>query len=168
MAVVESHIALIGLGSNLNGPLGGPDNYIELALARLAVIEGVTSIRRSHLYRSAPWGNTGQGDFLNAVAEVRCSLSAESLLDTLLAIEAALGRLRDEKWGPRVIDLDLLCFDDLQIQSPKLILPHPHMHERAFVLLPLLELDPEFEIPGKGSASSCLAGLEDEQSVRPA
>lgn len=160
------HRAFIGLGSNLSGPLGGAENYIELAIARLSVADGLLSLRRSGLYQSAPWGNTSQDDFLNAVAEVECLLEAEALLDLLLETEADLGRIRNERWGPRVIDLDLLSFDDLQLNSERLILPHPHMHERAFVLIPLLELEPDFEIPGLGAARECLAAISGEQAVR--
>ncbi|HKJ16381.1 MAG TPA: 2-amino-4-hydroxy-6-hydroxymethyldihydropteridine diphosphokinase [Xanthomonadales bacterium] len=158
----------IGLGSNLSGPLGAPGNYIELALARLSLTEGLSSMRRSRMYRSAPWGNSNQGDFLNGVVTAQCSVSPELLLDQLQALENDLGRIRAEKWGPRVIDLDLLCFGDVQMNSEKLVIPHPHMHERSFVLVPLLELDPEFEIPGIGPARLCLAKLPEEQVVRPA
>lgn len=120
------------------------------------------------MYRTPAWGKTDQADFFNAVAGIRYRGEPESLLKLLLSIEDSLGRLRGEKWGPRLIDLDLLSFDGLQLDTPDLRLPHPHMHERAFVLVPLLELEPDFQIPGRGRADACLAALDDAQSVVPA
>lgn len=157
--------AWLGLGSNLPGRLGGPADYVEAALQRLSTADGIELLRRSSLYRSAPWGETAQGDFINAVAEFSSDLSAGELLDTMLAIESELGRRRGGKWGPRLIDLDLLCFDDLEVETMQLTLPHPRMHQRAFVLIPLLELDPDFVIPGRGRADQCLAELGDSQRV---
>lgn len=139
----------ISLGSNIgDGPA-----IIQKALARLAQTEGVQLGRVSSLYRTAPWGNTEQAEFTNAVAELETLLEAPELLAGLLGIERELGRNRDTgHWGPRLIDLDLLTYGDELINRPGLIVPHPHMHERAFVLVPLLELEPEFEIPGLGRA----------------
>lgn len=113
-------------------------------------------VRASSLYRTGAWGRTDQADFTNAVAELTTSLSAPDLLAALLRIEAELGRTRDSgHWGPRLIDLDLLTYGDQLISQPNLVVPHAHMHKRSFVLVPLLELDPEFEIPGIGRASDC-------------
>ncbi len=162
----DSHRAFVGLGSNLVGPLGRSADYISAALSRLAEAEGVLNVRHSRLYRSAPWGNSDQADFTNAVAECRCAIPAEQLLDTLLGIEDSLGRRRGEKWGPRLIDLDLLTFDDLVWHSDRLTLPHPLMHQRAFVLQPLLELDPDFVIPEIGRADACLAALDVAQLAK--
>lgn len=160
MELFGSHRALIGLGSNLSGPLGEPVDYIEAALACLGDTEDMDLLRCSGLYQSSPWGNQDQPAFINAVAEVHWFNKAHRLLEALLQIEEDLGRERSEKWGPRQIDLDLLSFDDRQIHSKKLIVPHPHMHERAFVLVPLLELDPDFVIPDKGRAQGYLDALE--------
>lgn len=158
---------MVGLGGNLAGPLGDPDDYIAAAVDRLEASDGVFSLRVSGLYRTAPWGRTDQEEFCNAVAEVICGLPAGQLLDELLDIERRLGRRRGVRWGPRHVDLDLLTFDCVTKTSERLTLPHPRMHQRAFVLVPLLELDAEFEIPGKGRADACLAALGDSQQVVP-
>ncbi len=153
----------IGLGSNIgDGPA-----VIEQALVALAKVSAVELIQRSSLYRSAAWGRTDQADFTNAVAEIKTTLTAADLLQTLLQIETELGRTRDTgHWGPRLIDLDLLSYANEQINSENLIVPHPRMHLRAFVLIPLLELQPEFEIPGLGSAQEWLAKLQDQSVNR--
>lgn len=161
------HRALVALGSNLNGPLGTPRDYVVAALTRLEATEGVKALRHSRLYRTAAWGRSDQDDFINAVAEFSCSLEPGDLLNTLLKLEQELGRRRTERWGPRLIDLDLLTCDDIAIDSERLTLPHPRMHERAFVLVPVLELDPWFEIPGIGRADACLAALGGRQQVEP-
>jgi 2-amino-4-hydroxy-6-hydroxymethyldihydropteridine diphosphokinase len=150
----------IGLGSNIGD---GPD-IIRRALAKLAGDPAIEVMRVSSLYRSAAWGRTDQPDFTNAVAELATTLSAPRLLHQLLQLEADLGRTRDTgHWGPRLIDLDLLVFADQVFGTPELTIPHPRMHQRAFVLVPLLELEPGFEIPGLGSARDCLNKLEFEQ-----
>lgn len=161
------HRALVGLGGNLSGPLGQPSDYLSEALDRLDYHSAVRVLRRSRFYRTAPWGNTGQGDFINAVAEVETELEPLELLEPLLAIESELGRRRGERWGPRLIDLDLLDYDQVALESERLVLPHPRMHERAFVLVPLLELDPEFRIPGRGRADELLAALGEDPGVIP-
>lgn len=150
----------IGLGSNIgDGPA-----IIDKACAALADTSGVQWIRRSSLYRSAAWGRTDQADFTNAVAEISTTLPPLDLLQALMGIESALGRSRSTgHWGPRTIDLDLLCYADLQINSQELTVPHPRMHLRAFVLVPLLELEPEFAIPGLGNARKLLEKLEPQQ-----
>ncbi|MGH8213525.1 MAG: 2-amino-4-hydroxy-6-hydroxymethyldihydropteridine diphosphokinase, partial [Rhodanobacteraceae bacterium] len=103
------------------------------------------------LYRSAPWGNIEQPEFVNAVAELDTSLEPRELLDALLAIERAAGRERKgERWGPRVLDLDLLLHGARVLDEPGLTLPHPHLHERAFVLLPLNDVASDLEVPGRG------------------
>lgn len=170
MAKGDLHRAFVGLGGNQAGPLGGPRDYIEAAVERLAALQGIEVLRRSRLYRSAPWGHADQSDFTNAVLELETGLPARTLLDRLLEVERQLGRERQEhqaQWGPRLIDLDLLAFDDAETHSEALNLPHPRMHQRAFVLVPLLELEPDFEIPGRGRADQCLAAIGDEQRVDP-
>lgn len=161
------HHAFVGLGSNQTGPLGGPADYLAEALERLAACDGLELLRHSRLYRSAPWGKADQGDFINAVAELSTGLTPLELLERLLAVENALGRRRGERWGPRLIDLDLLSFDDVQLEDERLVLPHPRMHERAFVLVPLLELDAGFQVPGKGRAADLLAEIGEAQRVVP-
>lgn len=162
----SGHRALIGLGGNLGGALGEPAEYISAAITLLGETSGINVLKTSALYSSEAWGKEDQPDFINAVAELRCEMSTNALLDLLLEIEEQLGRVRGEKWGPRLIDLDLLVFDEEVIVGPKLILPHPHMHERAFVLVPLLELHPEFVVPGKGRADVLLGGLDDASRVK--
>jgi 2-amino-4-hydroxy-6-hydroxymethyldihydropteridine diphosphokinase len=135
--------AFIGLGSNLGDRLAN----LSDAVGRLARTDGVTVTRVSRIYETAPVGPP-QSDYLNAVAEVRTSLPARVLLEALLAIEADLGRVRGERWGPRIIDLDLLTYGRDEIDEPGLTVPHPRMHERAFVLVPLLELEADPLLPG--------------------
>ena len=152
----------IGLGGNRDDSA----NLLDAALARLADSPRLTLLRRSRLYRSRPWGVVDQPDFVNAVAEFRTDLEPLPLLTHLLAAEKQLGRRRPaRRWGPRCIDLDLLTYEDLRIHSDDLVLPHPRMHLRAFVLVPLLELDPGFVIPGIGSAADCLEAIEPQETA---
>ena len=149
--------AWIGLGGNHEDS----GERLDAALRRLAETPEVELRRQSRRYRTAPWGLPGQPDFVNAVAELETALSPLQLLHLLLETERRLGRERSgPRWGPRCIDLDLLTYDDLRIESAELALPHPRMHLRAFVLIPLLELEPEFKIPGLGSAADCLQRVE--------
>jgi 2-amino-4-hydroxy-6-hydroxymethyldihydropteridine diphosphokinase len=149
--------AWIGLGGNHEDS----GERLDAALQMLAETAAVELRRQSRRYRTAPWGLPGQPDFVNAVAELETALSPLQLLHLLLETESRLGRERSGlRWGPRCIDLDLLTYDDLRIESAELALPHPQMHLRAFVLIPLLELEPEFEIPGLGSAADCLQRIE--------
>jgi 2-amino-4-hydroxy-6-hydroxymethyldihydropteridine diphosphokinase len=156
MPAISSYI---GLGSNIgDGPA-----IIRQALEGINLLGQTSLIQVSSFYRSAAWGREDQADFTNAVAVVETFLGAEELLRKLLGLEAGLGRSRDTgRWGPRQIDLDLLSYGQEQMHSPELTLPHPRMHERAFVLVPLVELDPEFRIPGLGRAADCLAKLPEQ------
>ncbi len=147
--------AFIGLGGNL----GDPRAAMRAALAVLAGDPAVHLARVSSLYRTPPWGRTDQPDFLNAVAELRTTLSPRSLLELCLSAEAALHRVRDERWGPRNIDLDILLYGDLEIDEEGLCVPHPRMLERAFVLVPLGEIAPDLVIGGR-AVSDHLAGLD--------
>ncbi len=153
--------AYIGLGSNLDNP----EAQLAQAIEHLAQVPGLVLRGASSLYRSAPWGELDQPDFINAVAQVDTTLAPESLLDVLVQIEAVAGRARSRRWGPRTLDLDLLLYEGVQCDLPRLQLPHPRMHERAFVLVPLLELAPDIIIPGHGRARDLLA-LDDASSVR--
>jgi 2-amino-4-hydroxy-6-hydroxymethyldihydropteridine diphosphokinase len=128
----------IGIGSNLDQPI----NNVLRAFSELGSIGQVSA--RSSLYRTKPWGYTEQPDFINAVAALEVNYSPQQLLQSLLDIEQKMGRERLIKWGPRIIDLDILLFGELKISQPSLTIPHPHMYERAFVLVPLAELNPDF------------------------
>ena len=151
--------AWIGLGSNL----GNPGAQLRKALLHLEDTAGIELRKISGFYRTAPWGKLDQDDFLNAVANIETELQPGELLDVLLQIEQLMGRDRSAgRWGPRRIDLDLLTYDDLVMKSPGLEIPHPRMHLRAFVLRPVLELDPDFIIAGKQSAKECLSALDDQ------
>jgi 2-amino-4-hydroxy-6-hydroxymethyldihydropteridine diphosphokinase len=154
--------AWIGLGGNRDDSA----DLLDTALARLADSPRLTLLRRSRLYRSRPWGVADQPDFVNAVAEFGTDLEPLPLLAHLLATEERLGRERPaQRWGPRCIDLDLLTYEDLRIHSDELVLPHPRMHLRAFVLVPLLELAPGFVIPGIGPAADCLEAIEPQETA---
>jgi len=158
--------AWIGLGGNRSDSA----DLLEAALERLAAEPGLELLRRSRPYRSPPWGYTQQPEFVNAVAEFESSLPPAQLLARLSATERTLGREPSiRRWGPRCIDLDLLTCGDQRLQSDELVLPHPRMHLRAFVLVPLLELDPGFSIPGIGPAAACLQAIDPRETaaVRP-
>lgn len=134
------HRAYVGLGSNI----GSPVENVECAFDALAEIGKV--VKRSSLYRSRPWGKTDQPDFINAVALLETQHSAPALLAALKVAEKNLGRTLGERWGPRVIDLDLLAYDNVTIEDANLRVPHPHLRERAFVLVPLAEIDERYEL----------------------
>jgi len=157
-----SHIAYIGLGANL----GDRQAHILEAAETLRQTQGVLDVRMSTLCETKPVGGpAGQGMYFNAAARVEADLDAPSLLAVLLDIEARLGRQRSEKWGPRVIDLDLLLFDDQVIDTPGLTVPHPRMHARRFVLEPLAEIAPEAFHPGlQQSVRQLLEQLSDHSS----
>ncbi len=145
-------IAYVGLGSNLDEP----ENQVEQALAELDRLPHSRLVGRSSLYRSAPLGFAGQPQFVNAVARLETGLPAERLLSDLQDIESRHGRTRSFANAPRTLDLDLLLFEKLQLKTPRLTVPHPRMHERAFVLKPLVEISPEVSIPGLGPAKDFL------------
>jgi len=128
----------IGIGSNLPDPI----HNVQHAIRELKTIGEVAAC--SSLYRTKPWGYTEQPDFINAVVALNVTCSAQQLLEKLLKLEKQMGRERLIKWGPRIIDLDILLFGDLSICQPKLTIPHPHMYQRAFVLVPLAEIAPEY------------------------
>jgi 2-amino-4-hydroxy-6-hydroxymethyldihydropteridine diphosphokinase len=149
--------AYIGLGANLGDPVA----QMERALTALAAQPTVRRLRRSSYYRTRPWGPVAQDDFINAVAAIDTLLTPVALMTQLLRIERSLGRIRGERYGPRLIDLDLLLFGALQVRSPHLEVPHPRLAERAFVLMPLLELDDSIVLPDAGLAREALARLPD-------
>ena len=139
---------------------------IRRALARVAAMPGVHAADVSSFFESAPWGFTAQPAFINAVVRVQTSLGPVQLFLALGQIEKELGRTSTFRWGPREIDLDLLLYGDREIKRRGLIVPHPSMHERAFVLAPLRELYPEYRSPAGLTIDEVLASLQGEQSVK--
>jgi len=149
-------LAYVGLGANL----GDREAALRAALERLAAEPGIELLAVSAFRDTAPVGLTDQPRFLNAVAAVGTELAPRELLERLLAVELALGRTREgPRFGPRTIDLDLLLHGDAVVDEPGLTLPHPRLHERAFVLEPLAELDPHLVVPGRGPVEALLAEL---------
>ena len=149
----------IGLGSNE----GEGREQIDRALAKLEALTSVSVSRVSSYYRTRPWGLSEQREFTNAVAEISVNIGARQLLRELKTIEETMGRKRGgQRWGPRCIDLDLLLMDQKILFLPALTIPHPRMHLRAFVLIPIFELEPDLLIPARGSVRSCLARIEDQ------
>ncbi|MBL0164264.1 MAG: 2-amino-4-hydroxy-6-hydroxymethyldihydropteridine diphosphokinase [Xanthomonadales bacterium] len=156
-------LAYIGLGSNLDDPV----MQLRKALDELARIPDSSLLRHSGFYRTPPWGPVEQADFVNAVAEMRTNLDPAELLDELLRIERCAGRERaGERWGPRIIDLDLLVHGNSRITEDGLCVPHPRMLERAFVLVPLAELDASMKLPEYGCIADHLARLDTSRCVR--
>ena len=148
--------AYVGLGANL-----GPREVTLLrAVDLLADEPRIEVLAISQLRETEPVGSTDQPEFLNGAVAVETSLSPRELLDALLRVEQKLGRTRDgERWGPRTIDLDLLVYGDEIVDEPGLRVPHPRLHERRFVLEPLVDLEPEVAIPGVGKAAELLKQL---------
>lgn len=135
---VKRHKAYICLGSNI----GDKDKYLNSAIEHIEELEGTTVTKKSDFIKTEPWGNLEQEDFLNGVIEIETFLTAEELMENLLKIEKDLDRVREVKWGPRTIDLDIILYDDLISNNEFVILPHPRMHLREFVLKPLTEIAP--------------------------
>jgi 2-amino-4-hydroxy-6-hydroxymethyldihydropteridine diphosphokinase len=155
---MQSVRAFVGMGGNVGD--------VEMTLAEACMaIDALpqTSIRQqSPWFRSPPWGRTDQPEFTNGVAELQTRLAPGELLQRLLEIEERFGRVRrpDERWGPRTLDLDLLLYGEDSIDEPGLQVPHPALHERAFVLLPLSRIAPALEVPGRGRVDALLAGVD--------
>jgi len=155
-------IAWVGIGANLGDARA---NVLD-AIDRLARLPGARLVRTSSLYRTAPIDSSGD-DYVNAVASLDTDLDAHALLQALFAIEQAHGRERPYRNAPRTLDLDLLLYgDEIIDDAPTLMVPHPRMHERAFVLAPLAEAAPGLVIPGRGSVAALLAGVEDQDIIR--
>lgn len=149
--------AFVALGGNL----GDTHAYLRQALAALASLPQTRLLASSRFYRTPPWGVREQPPFLNAAAALDTSLAPHALLDALLDIERAAGRVREgERWGPRTLDLDLLHMDGVRLHDDRLTLPHPRIAERAFVLLPLAELAPDLDLPGQGEVDRLLDALD--------
>ncbi|MFL5799358.1 MAG: 2-amino-4-hydroxy-6-hydroxymethyldihydropteridine diphosphokinase [Actinomycetota bacterium] len=154
--------AFLGLGSNLGDRLANLQSAVDL----LGAAPGIRVVRSSRVYETAPVGPP-QPDYLNAVVEVDTDLEARDLLEACLEVERRRGRVREERWGPRTIDVDLLTFGEARIDEPGLTVPHPRMHERGFVLAPLLELVADPPLPGGRRIASLRADLGDLAGVRP-
>ena len=154
--------AYVALGANI----GEPVRHLRAAVVDLDTLPGTTVVARSSLYRSAPVGLLDQPDFINAVVSVDTTLAPLDLLYALLAIEARHGRVRSVPNAPRTLDLDLLLHGDTTMTSPELTLPHPRMHERAFVLLPLVEIAPDVVLPGLGPAHGFLPAVASQEIAR--
>lgn len=156
------HIAFIGLGSNLEAP----SNQLQRAFSDLDQLPGTRLIAQSSLYRSAPVGYLDQPDFMNAVAKIETALTPQALLQALLQIEHQHGRERTFRNAPRTLDMDVLLYDDVQLHEQGLTIPHPQMHLRAFVLQPLLEIEPDCDIPAIGRAQRALQSCMDQTLER--
>ena len=150
----------IGVGGNQ----GRPQQLVSDAIVSLGDLDGVVLLKQSSLYLTAPQDFINQADFVNAVALVSTSLTPMELLDELQMLEADYGRQRDKKrYGPRTIDLDMLLYADQVINTERLVVPHPRMHQRAFVLKPLAELSPGLLIPGQGAVVELLSRCTEQR-----
>jgi 2-amino-4-hydroxy-6-hydroxymethyldihydropteridine diphosphokinase len=154
------HTAFIALGSNLQNP----KHQVQQALEAIKSLEEIQFVQASSLYKTAPVGYDNQDDFINAVAEIKTDLAPIELLRGLLRIENTFGRERPFPNAPRVLDLDLLLYDDIAMDSAELTLPHPRMHERGFVMIPLAEISPKLTVGKYGHADE-LAAKCDNQGV---
>jgi len=148
--------AFVGLGANLENPL----QQVRRAISELGAIEHTRMLAASSLYRSVPVGYADQPDFINAVAKLQTGLAPHELLDALHVIENRHGRRRSVRNAPRTLDLDLLLYGTRVVHEGGLTLPHPRMHERAFVLMPLAEIAPDAPLPGKAPLSQLLAQVD--------
>jgi 2-amino-4-hydroxy-6-hydroxymethyldihydropteridine diphosphokinase len=158
---VATATAYIGLGANL----GDARATLAAALQDLAALPGCSDLRASSIWRTAPIESSGP-DYLNAVAALQTTLAPLSLLDALQAIEHRFGRERPYVNAPRTLDLDLLLHGDVVLDTPRLVLPHPRLHLRAFVLQPLLELAPTLQAPGLGALAAHLSATADQRAQR--
>ena len=156
------HAAYIGFGSNIGDRLG----HIQNAIYALSKTEGIILQKISSVYKTDPVGHEAQAEFLNGVAAIQTDLPPLSLLHTLKNIETAIGRKHRIRWGPREIDLDILIYGDMCLQTEKLVIPHPEMHLRRFVLVPLAEIVPNLVHPVfQETVQTLLDSLEDDKSV---
>ena len=149
-------LAYVGIGANL----GPREETLRRAVEILGRADGIEVVVESEFRETDPVGVLDQPPFLNGAVSVETTRSPRALLDLLLEIERSLGRVRGERWGPRVVDLDLLVYGNEVVDEPGLRVPHPRLHERRFALEPLADLNPELEIPGRGTVSALLAALD--------
>ncbi len=160
---VNGSTVYIGLGSNL----GDKVHNCERALQKIVVNETCSLIKRSYWYQTQPWGKEDQDWFVNGVALVHTSLRPRELMDRFKDVEHRLGRKDTSRWGPRIIDIDILFYDDLVLRSPELEIPHPRLHERNFVLVPLMEIAPQLVHPVlKRTVHDLLAHVKDQKRVQ--
>lgn len=162
MSKTVSVRAALGLGSNI----GDKQAYLDEAVALLNAMPEISVLSRSSLYRTEPWGMTDQDWFLNACILVETALSATDLLTRCLEVEKHLGRIRDIRWGPRKIDIDVLVYGEEQIDADGLTIPHPRMAERAFVLVPLAEIWPDARVNSEATAQEALEDCPDIDGVQ--
>ena len=151
--------ACVGLGANLGDAVAA----VQGALRALDALPDTRVLQASRLYLTPAWGKTDQPAFVNAAAVLETELDARALLDAMLSIERDFGRDRasdgSDRWGARTLDLDLLLYGQARIDEPGLHVPHPHLHQRAFALVPLVEIAPDIVIPGHGRASEIVAAM---------
>ena len=155
--------AYLGLGANLGDRLANLQRAVDL----LAEVSGLRVARSSRVYETEPVGGPEQPEYLNAVVEVETDLAPHDLLEACLSLETRMGRVRAEPWGPRTIDVDVLTYGDETIDEPDLVVPHPRMHERGFVLVPLAELTADPSLPGELRLASLRLGPSVVLGVRP-
>jgi 2-amino-4-hydroxy-6-hydroxymethyldihydropteridine diphosphokinase len=163
--IAEPHWIFLGLGANIGDRVG----QIKTALALLSSLKGWRLRAASSLYETPAWGKTDQPAFLNQVVAIEIDSSPQQFLADIQAVEAALGRTREERWGPRTIDLDILAWGQEVLNSKNLAVPHPAIAQRAFVLVPWAEIAPDFRLPGsEATIAELLAALpaEEIQAVR--
>ncbi|MEQ8823622.1 MAG: 2-amino-4-hydroxy-6-hydroxymethyldihydropteridine diphosphokinase [Filomicrobium sp.] len=158
----KTSTAVVALGSNIGDKVANLDRAVELLTGAAT---DVRLLERSRNYRTPPWGNTDQDWFINAAMTVETELDPHQLLRRCLEVEEQMGRIRAEKWGPRVIDLDVLLYEDVALSDAELTLPHPQITKRAFVLAPLADLLPQQSIEGK-TVTEWLAGI-DREGIEP-
>ena len=158
----ENVTAFLALGSNLGDRLANLQRAVDL----LAGIQGIEIVRSSRIYETEPVG-PAQPEYLNGALEIRTSLAPGQLLAACLGVEDAMGRVRLERWGPRIVDVDVLTYGDEDVDEPDLTIPHPRMHERAFVLVPLLELTADPHLPGGRHVADLRLGTAVMTDVRP-
>ena len=154
--MAETVTACVALGSNLDDPRV----QVERGFAALAALPRTILRARSRLYRTPPWGVVDQPDFINAAARLETTLAPREMLDALLAIEVGAGRVRGARNGPRILDLDLLLYGGRVVDEPDFVVPHPRLHARAFVLLPLADVAPELDVPGQGRVAELLKRVD--------
>ncbi len=155
-------ICFVGIGSNV----GDSAQSCGAAQRNISKIDGVTLLRCSSLYRTQPVGFENQAWFVNGVVEIRTSLSPQDLMDAFLDVESQMGRVRKEKWGPRKIDIDILFYGQAVVDEEDLVIPHPMLHKRRFVLVPMDEISPHTVHPAFGiSVRGLLGRLQDESKV---
>jgi 2-amino-4-hydroxy-6-hydroxymethyldihydropteridine diphosphokinase len=154
--------AVIGLGANLGDPIG----QLRAALAAIGRLPETRVTAVSSFYRTAPVGHLAQPDFVNAAVAIDTGLAPRALLEALQSIEVSAGRVRTFKDAPRTIDLDILLYGDRTVDEPGLTVPHPRLHERAFALAPLVEIEAEAVVPGHGRAADLLAQCANQRIAR--